>query len=219
MKSAKLSVNSRTATRRSAAKKLRREGRAPAVIYGKIADPQALDVDAKEFGNLVSSAGTDNFLCDIEVAGDERPQRFAIVKEIQRHPLSQQILHIDFHEIRHDEEIEAQVPIDIVGDAYGVKTEGGLLETVMHEVTVRCLPDKLPSVIEIDVTELHAGHAIHVSDVVCPEGVKLSNEPSLAVVHVVESKASKTEPGEGEGEGEGEAAKAAAPAEDDAEKK
>lgn len=215
MKSATLTVKPRTATRRAAAKQLRREGRAPAVIYGKIADPQPLDVDSKEFGNLVTKAGTDNFLCDLSVDGDERPKRFAIVKEIQRHPLSQAILHIDFHEISHDEEIDAQVPIEVIGDAYGVKTEGGLLETVMHEVTVRCLPDKLPSVIQIDITELHAGHAIHVNDVVCAEGVSLVNDPDLAIVHVVANKGGgDEEPGDAAKE-----AAAAAPEAKEEEKK
>lgn len=207
MKSAKLSVKPRSATRRAAAKKLRREGRAPAVIYGKVAAPQPLDLDAKEFGALLTHAGTDNFLLNLNVDDDERPQRFALVKEIQRHPLSGLILHIDFHEISHDEEIEAQVPIVVLGDAYGVKTDGGLLETVMHEVTARCLPDKLPSAIEIDVTELRAGHAIHVSDVQCPEGVTLSNEPTLAVLHIVEAKVIDETPEEA-----AKAAKAAEPA-------
>jgi large subunit ribosomal protein L25 len=193
MKSAKLSVKPRSATRRAHAKQLRRAGRAPAVIYGKIAAPQPLDLDAKEFGALLTHAGTDNFLLDLSVDGDDRPQRFALVKEIQRHPLSGLILHVDFHEISHDEEIDAQVPVIIIGDAYGVKTEGGLLETVMHEVTARCLPDKLPSTIEIDITELRAGQAVHVSDVQCPDGVKLVNESTLAVLHIVESKVNPDE--------------------------
>ncbi len=189
MKSVSLSVRPRTATRRSAAKKLRSNGRIPAVIYGKVAAPQALDIDGKELEKVLHHAGSEHFVLDLVVADDARPERFALLQEVQHHPLSGAILHVDFHEIRRDEKVEVEVPVEAIGEAYGVKNQGGILETVMHELLVRCLPQDLPPAITVDVSGLQLGQIIHIGDIVPPNGVEILGDKELSVFGVAEPRA------------------------------
>ncbi len=193
MKSVTLSVRLRTATRRSAAKKLRSEGRIPAVIYGKIATPQALDVDRKEFEKMLQHAGSEHFVLDLVIADDPRPDRFALLQEVQHNPLTGSILHVDFHEVRRDEKVEVEVPVEAIGEAVGVKTGGGILEHVLHNLHVRCLPGDLPAAIVVDVTNLVLGQSLHIGDIVPPKGVEILGEKELSVFSISEPRALTSE--------------------------
>jgi len=170
MKSVAMNAQPRTAVKHAAVKKLRATGQIPAVIYGRIAPPQNLELNAREFGDAIAHHASENILMDLAVKGDQRPQRLALVQEIQHHPLHGHILHVDFHEVAPDEKVTINVPVESTGEAVGVKTGGGVLEHVMFRLKVRALPKDLPEVISVDVTSLEIGKAIHLGDIKPPDG-------------------------------------------------
>ncbi len=184
MKSVPLKAYPRTLTRRAGAKKLRGLNRVPAVIYGRQAKPQNLEVNEKEFTDLIHHSVSENLLVDLSVETDARPKRLALVQEIQHHPLGTKVLHVDFHEVAEDEKVTIQVPLETVGEAAGVKTGGGVLEHVLFKLKVRCLPKDLPEQIVIDVSHLELGKAIHLGEIKAPAGVEIIGDKHVPVVAV-----------------------------------
>jgi len=130
MKSVPLTAYPRAGTRRAVAKKLRESGRVPAVIYGRQAAPQTLEVKRTELENMIHHSASENVLVNLTVAEDPRAQRLALLQEIQHHPLSGKVLHVDFHEVLETEKVTVMVPVEAVGEAAGVKA-GGILEHVL----------------------------------------------------------------------------------------
>lgn len=184
MKSVELKAYPRTLVKRNGVKKIYALGRIPAVIYGKHIKNQNLEVNSKEIEDLVHHSASENILVDLKIEGDPSPRRLALVKEVQHHPLSRKILHVDFQEVSETEKVTVIVPIETVGEAIGVKTGGGILEHVLHRVKVRCLPKDIPDFITIDVTNLEVGKAIHIGDIVPPPGVEILGDKSVVVVAV-----------------------------------
>lgn len=184
MKSATLKAYPRTLAKRNGVKKVFAAGRVPAVIYGRHIKPQNLEVDSKEIEDLVHHSHSENLLVDLQVEGDLNPKRLALVKEVQHHPLTRKILHVDFNEVSETEKVTVMVPIETVGEAVGVKTGGGILEHVLHRVKVRCLPKDIPDYITIDVTNLDIGKAIHIGEIQPPPGVEILGDKSITVVAV-----------------------------------
>src|SRR3974390_266797 len=165
MKSVALNATARALTRRSGAKALREKGRIPAIIYGRQAQAQNLEVQAKEMEDLIHRSVSENLLVDLAVKDDARPKRLALVQEIQHHPLSGKVLHVDFHEIAENEKVTVCIPVETVGEAEGVKTEGGVLEHVLFRIKARALPKDLPEMITVDVSHLKIGQAIHLGEI------------------------------------------------------
>lgn len=184
MKSVLLNAVPRLLGRRAGAKKLRAEGRVPAVIYGRQVQPQNLEVNAKEMEDLVHHSVSENLLVDLAVKDDARPKRLALVQEIQHHPLSGKMLHVDFHEVAENEKVTISVPVETVGEAEGVKTGGGVLEHVLFKIRARALPKDLPEVITVDVAHLKLGEAVHLGDIKAPPGVELVGDKHLSVIAV-----------------------------------
>ncbi len=184
MKSVPLTAYPRTLSRRGGSKKLRAAGRIPAVIYGRQAEPQNLEVDQKSLEDLIHHSASENMLVDLAVDKDPRPKRLALVQEVQHHALSGQALHIDFHEISETEKVTVMVPVESVGEAVGVKTGGGVLEHVLFKLKVRCLPKDLPEAINVDVTALEIGQAIHIGDITPPAGVEILGDKHISVLSV-----------------------------------
>lgn len=184
MKSVPLTAYPRTLSRRGGSKKLREAGRIPAVIYGRQAEPQNLEVDQKSLDDLIHHSASENMLVDLAVDKDTRPKRLALVQEVQHHALSGHVLHIDFHEISETEKVTVMVPVESVGDAVGVKTGGGVLEHVLFKLKVRCLPKDLPEAINVDVTALEIGKAIHIGDITPPAGVEILGDKHISVLSV-----------------------------------
>jgi large subunit ribosomal protein L25 len=164
--------------------KLRRSGRVPATIYGRQAKPQNLEVGFDEITDLLHHSASENLLVDLAVENDARSKRLALVQDVQHHPLSGRVLHVDLHEVAEDEKVTVQVPVETVGEAAGVKNGGGTLEHVMHKLKVRCLPKDLPEQIIIDVTALEIGKSVHIGEVVAPAGVEILGEKGRSVVAV-----------------------------------
>jgi large subunit ribosomal protein L25 len=121
---------------------------------------------------------------DLTVEQDARGKRLALVQEIQHHPLIGQVLHIDFHEIKEDEKVSVSVPVEAIGEAVGVKTGGGTLEHVLHKLKVRCLPKDLPEVINVDVSALDIGRAVHIGEIPAIAGVEILGDKGAPVFAV-----------------------------------
>jgi large subunit ribosomal protein L25 len=184
MKSVALKAYPRAQVQRAEVTKLRRAGRVPATIYGRLAKPQNLEVNSKEFAELLHDAASENLLVDLSVENDARSKRLALVQEIQHHPLDGKVLHVDFHEVAENEKVTVQVPVETSGEAAGVKVGGGTLEHVLFKLKVRCLPKDLPEQIVIDVTPLEIGKSIHLGEIKAPEGVEILGDKHITVVAV-----------------------------------
>ena len=184
MKSVALKAYPRLQVQRAEVKKLRAAGRVPATIYGRQAAPQNLEVNSKEFADLLHHAVSENVLVDLSVENDARSKRLALVQEIQHHPLDGKVLHVDFHEVAENERVVVQVPVETTGEAAGVKVGGGVLEHVLFKLKVRSLPKDLPDQIVIDVTSLEIGKSIHLGDIVPPSGVEILGDKHITVVAV-----------------------------------
>ena len=184
MKSVPLKAYPRTQSRRNGARNLRAAGRVPAVIYGRQAKPQNLEVSAKEFGDLIHHSVSENLLVDLSVENDARARRLALVQEIQHHPLEGDVLHVDFHEVTEDEKVVILVPLETVGEAAGVKNAGGVLEHVVFKLKVRALPGDLPEQMVVDVSHLELGKSIHLGEIKAPAGVEILGDKNISVISV-----------------------------------
>jgi large subunit ribosomal protein L25 len=163
---------------------LRAAGRVPAVIYGRQAKPQNLEVSAKEIGDLIHHSVSENLLVDLSVENDARARRLALVQEIQHHPLEGNVLHVDFHEVTEDEKVVILVPLETVGEAAGVKNSGGVLEHVVFKLKVRALPRDLPEQMVVDVSHLELGKSIHLGEIKAPAGVEILGDKNISVISV-----------------------------------
>lgn len=212
MGDANLAVELRTETGKGVARKLRAEGRIPAVLYGKGKDTLSLTLQANVLERLLkaSHAGL-NTLIDLEGAS-EVSGKTVLVKELQRHPFAGSLMHADLFEIDTSSKIQVSVPIRLEGAPTGVKL-GGVLEHMMRELELLCLPTAIPDSIDVDVSNLDIGDTIHLGEVNLPEGVEMNVDEQLPVAHVVAPRVDTTiEAAESEGEGEGAEAAAEAPA-------
>src|SRR5438876_1302868 len=196
MKSVALNAFPRTMARRAGAKRLRSAGRIPAIIYGRQAQPQNLEVNAKEMENLIHHSVSENLLVDLAVKDDARPKRLALVQEVQHHPLSGQVLHVDFHEVAENEKVTVMVPVETVGEAVGVKTGGGVLEHVLFRIKARALPKDLPELITVDVSHLNIGQAVHLGEIKAPPGVEFIGDKQVPVIAVAAPRTEEEEAAE-----------------------
>lgn len=208
MKSLALSANPRSLFRRKGSRKVRASGRIPAVIYGRHNPPQSLELNSKEFDLLVHQAHTEIILVDLTISGGDQPSqpaRLALVQDVQHHPLSGATLHVDFHEVKPDELVTIEVPVEAVGIPEGVKNGGGTLEHVRFRLKVRCLPKDLPDRIDVDVTALKVGTTLHIGEITAPAGVELLGDKKIPVFAVAAPLAPETDaaatPAEGAAEG------------------
>ena len=184
MKSLSLKVFPRALAKRSRVRKLRAGGRVPAVIYGRRTQPQNLEVGLKEIEDLIHHSVSETILVDLAVEGDTNSARLVLVQEVQHHPLTGKVLHVDFHEVAEDEKVTVTVPVETTGEAAGVKTGGGVLEHVLFKIKVRALPRGLPEVITVDVTPLEIGQSIHLGEIPLPPGVEVVGDKKIPVISV-----------------------------------
>jgi large subunit ribosomal protein L25 len=181
-KQVKLTAERRTAIGRSAVRKLKASGSVPAVMYGSKDKPEALQVSKRDINALLSHAAGENILVELEIGGKSR---LALVQEVQHAPLGGAVLHIDFHAVSQDEVIQADVPLEPVGTANGVKNMGGLLEQNLRTLAIECLPRDLPDLIRVDVSALNIGDSIHVREIQLPSGVSTRIQPDLTAFSVL----------------------------------
>ena len=181
-KQVKLTAERRTATGRSAVRKLKAIGAVPAVIYGAKDKAEPLQVSRRDISAMLSHAAGENILVELEIAGKTR---LALVQEVQHAPVGGAILHVDFHAVSMDEVIQADVPLEPIGTANGVKNMGGLLEQSLRSLAIECLPRDLPDLIPVDVSALNIGDAIHVREIQLPTGVTTRVQPDLTAFSVL----------------------------------
>ncbi len=176
----KLNVTPREARGRRPAGRLRREGLIPGVIYGKGADTRSISVSQADFSRMMKEAAGAASLVQLKEEG--KGSILTVIQEAQQDPITDRVLHIDFHEVSSTEKMDTNVTIHVNGEPIGVKNEGGVLEVVMHSIDVRCLPKDLPGFIEVDVSELKVDQAIHVKELPELSGVEyLSDEDQVVV--------------------------------------
>jgi large subunit ribosomal protein L25 len=197
-KQVKLTARPRSESGRNAVKSVRSRGSVPAVIYGHHTTPANLEVSHRELEILLSHAVGENILVDLEIQdGSNKSSQLSLIQEVQRHTLRNQILHVDFKAVSMTEKISADITIEPVGEADGVKNYGGLLEQSMRTITISCLPQDLPEIIKVDVSALKVGDSIHVRDLPLPKGVEADVDAELTVFIVAEpavaSEAASTE--------------------------
>lgn len=179
---ATLNLQSRAESGKGAARRLRRAGRVPGVLYGGDAAPVLVSAETHEAWRLFNAISVENTILHLVVDGGE-PER-ALVREIQTHPFQPQMLHVDFLRIQRGKPIEVHVPVVLEGLPEGVRTEGGLLDQVVHDVTVKCVPSKIPEAISADVTGLKIGDVLRAGDLEMPEGVENLDDPMRTICSV-----------------------------------
>ena len=186
----------RDKTGKGVARKLRAQGMIPAIIYGQASEPIPLAVNAHEFQKLLTRAKGERILFTLNLKDNGSSQeKLALIKEFQFHPVNDSIRHVDFYEVAMDRELHVEVPVKLVGKARGVEVEKGVLEIKRRTLEVACLPTNIPDEIEVDVTDLGLGEAIHIGDIEPPEGVRILDPPRLTIVTIVGSGVVEAEEG------------------------
>ncbi|MGD9300599.1 MAG: 50S ribosomal protein L25/general stress protein Ctc [Desulfobacterales bacterium] len=221
MEKIELQATVRTSVGNGPARVLRRAGQIPAVLYGRRTDPILLSVNTKDFEQILKKGSFGQFILTLVIQNGKKLTKPAMIKELQTHPVSGSLIHIDFYEVDMKRKIKVMVPVVTTGQSVGVE-EGGLLNIVRRELEVFCLPGDIPESIEIDITELTIGDSIHLEDVPLGEDVEVATDVNYTVVTVLSPKVEE-EPVEEEEEeleeaeegAEGEAAEAEAEPEEE----
>ena len=180
---ASLQASRRDETGKGVARRLRRAGRIPAVVYGKDMEPIPLSLDEQEAVNLFQSIPVANTVLQLDIGGETLR---TLVREIQTHPFRPDIIHVDFMRLRQGVAVELNVPISLAGTPAGTRT-GGRLDIALHEAQVRCTPARIPESIEADISELDIGESLRLGDIALPEDVELLSSPDMLVCHIATS--------------------------------
>ena len=180
-----LSASAREKTGKGAARQARFQKQIPAVIYGHGRPTQTLMVDARALEKALTGIEPESTLIELTVDGKKAR---TLIREIQRHPIRPDIIHVDFYEIKADEKVTLKVPVHLAGTPDGVRNEGGVLDQVTKEVEIEVLPENIPDRVELDVSGLKIGDSLHVRDLSIPNAVIL-NGPDLTIATVVPPRA------------------------------
>lgn len=181
-----LTVQYRRETGKGPIRRLRREGMIPGVLYGKDQDPLPFSLAGAELSRILGQGAAGSPLFDIKVEGDETKECRSLVRDMQIHPVTGKLLHIDLQVIHMDKEITLNVPVVLQGEAPGVKVEGGIMEQNLRQLSVACLPDNIPDAIVVDVSGLSLNETIHLEEVVSAyPGVKFLDDPVRTLATVV----------------------------------
>ena len=183
MKAISLAASARTLTKTTGSKKVRQGGGLPGVIYGN-GDPKSIEIEAKQFDKAVKSTEAKNFLVELEIEGEKS---IALVQDVQRNPLTNLFIHVDFKRLTKDSVVTAQVPLHPVGTAEGVK-QGGVMQTSMHSITLKGRPADIPESLEPDVSAMEVGQSLHLEDIDLPEGVVAIGQPKALVIAIATSR-------------------------------
>lgn len=217
MATASLAAAPRPDTGKGVARSLRRSGRIPAIVYGHARAPQALSLDARELDRLLGHINAETTVIDLAIDGSNA---MTLIREIQRHPLSRSVLHVDFQELVAGEKVVVKIPVVLVGTPVGVRLGGGIMTQVLQELECRVDPTSIPNRIEVDVTNVTIGHSIHVSEVQIPSGVEVLDDESGTIMIVSAPKEEVAAvPAEGAAGAEPELIRKAKPEEGEGEKK
>ena len=196
MNEVNLTAYRREETGKQRAKKMRRGGKIPAVLYGHGQPALSIFINSADLLPLFKLASHDNVIINLEMA-DDKKQTKALLRQVQTEPLRNTLLHMDFQEILLTEKIRINVPIVLTGEPTGVKNEGGSLEQSLHSVELSCLPTDIPEKITVDVSGMKLGQTLHISDIKL-EKAELHGSPTQPVASVLAPRA-EAEPAAAEG--------------------
>ena len=181
-----LDAQPRTPGTKNDARRVRREGKVPATVYGAGKQAVSVSVDPRQVSRILNSRTGHNTVFDLALAGDGGGERTkAMIVDWQYEPIKGGLLHIDLKRIAMDQKLKVNVPITLVGQPEGVKTQGGILEQIWREVEVECLPGDIPNAVELNVSELVFGMVLRVSDLPVNPKVKFLTDPNQPVAHVI----------------------------------
>jgi large subunit ribosomal protein L25 len=185
MATATLSATSRQGIGKGVARTLRRDGQLPAVIYGRAREPLSLAVPERDFVRLLEKYAAENTVIELQIDG---AMSRTLIREIQRHPVKRNVLHVDFQELVAGERMVVNIPIVLTGTPEGVRNSGGILGQVLQELECRVDPLNMPSHINVDVSHNSIGHSVHVSEITVPEGVEVLDDPGSTIAVVAAPK-------------------------------
>lgn len=191
-----LKANPRDAVGNGPSRVLRREGKIPAILYGPNTEPVKLSIDRLDLEPILKDGAVAQKLLKLEIQGADGG-RNVMVKEMQRHPVSHDPLHLDFYEVSMDQKIKVMVPVVTTGISAGVEM-GGMLQIIRRELEVLCLPNRIPEKITIDIAGMDIGDSFHVGDIQLPEGVEVPAEVNFTVLTILSTKAEAAEEEEAE---------------------
>ena len=182
-------VQVRKSTGSAKASRIRRDNFIPGIVYGGGAKPTTIQADRKAYDRINRQHAGESLIYHLNLIeeGKKLSDFPAIIKDIQLHPVTDEVIHIDFNRISLDKEIEIKIKVITKGEAIGVKRDGGTLEHLMWELDIICLPTNIPHHLEADVTNLGVHDSIHVKDLVLPQGVRTKHDPESVVVTVAGS--------------------------------
>jgi large subunit ribosomal protein L25 len=186
MDTVEITIHTRSDTGKGAARKLRRAGRVPGILYGPKRTAALVAVDALQVERRLAHLEGSHLirLVSAEPAGSEPGERMVLVREMQRHPVTGAVLHADFYEVDLTERLAVSVPLHFLGKAAGV-VAGGILQPILREIEVECLPTEIPEFIEVDVSALGIHDAVHLAELRLPEGVQPTGEATQTLVTVL----------------------------------
>ena len=188
-----LVVTKRVRLGKGGSKKVREEGKIPAILYGKGSEPIPLIIDPSELKTALDTDAGINTLLELKIKEeDSETTKLTFLRDVQYNHITSMPVHFDFQELRMDKRIRVKVPVRITGHSKGVK-EGGILEEIIRDIEVECLPGDIPNSFDLDVTELDLNHSLHVSDIEVDEKVDILNDPKSPIVSVIIPKAVEEE--------------------------
>ncbi len=183
MKTIELTVERRSTRGKNEARRQRAAGKIPAVVYGAGRDTVPITVEVRSLSDAFRGGAGENAIFLLKLQGSDQT-RHAMIRDLQRDPVSRRPVHLDFVRVLMDTKIRVKVPVEVVGIAKGVKTDGGILDFVTREIEIECLPVDIPDHLPVDVTELAIGDAVRLSEVKAPEGVAIVDDLEKVIVHV-----------------------------------
>ena len=198
-----LNATIRETTGNGPARRLRAAGKLPAILYGPDTDPIMLAVTINDLEKAFKTANIGQALFNLKIASGQKQTKMAMIKELQRQPVSGAFLHIDFYEVAMDRKITVSVPVVTVGKSVGVEM-GGILQVIRRELEVLCLPNEIPETIEVDVTDLDIGDSLHVEEIPVEGNIEIPADVNFTVITCLSPKIEEEEVEEELEEEEGE---------------
>lgn len=199
---ATLKAERREGTGKGVARKLRAAGKLPAVVYGGgDGHTDHISLDAHDAEYLFRNISVDNTIVDIDIEGEKEPVQ-TLVREIQMHPWKATLLHVDFLRIQKGVAVEMDVPLNLVGTPKGVRLDGGVIEQIIHDLPIRCIPSKIPETIEVDISEMELNDVKHIADITVDEGIEIMIAPDRTICSVSQPRAAAADEAVEDVEGE-----------------
>lgn len=183
MQQVRLEVEPRNNKGKGVARELRRLGIIPGVVYGHKFEPVPIQVSKRRIQTLMEAgSGGENVLIDLAIG--DKGSELAMLKEVQRHPITRNILHVDFMRVSLEETVTTHVRIMLLGTPIGVSQQGGVMEFPRREVEIECLPTRIPEQMKIEVSQLSIGDSVRIGDLQIPEGIKVLDDPDTIIVTI-----------------------------------